>query len=61
MNALLEKLDIKQREWDPKIAEHVCRQIAEMMDRADRDLLDLVHSRLEEQVVVDLIDEPAPR
>ena len=69
MDALLEKLDTKLREWGPEIAEQVRRQIAEMIDLADRDLLDLadrdlldvVRSRSVEQEVVDLIDEPAPR
>ena len=60
MDALLEKLDTKLREWGPEIAEQVRRQIAEMIDLADRDLLDLVRSRSVEQEVVDLIDEPAP-
>src|SRR5208282_5284325 len=61
VDALLEKLDTKLREWGPEIAEQVRRQIAEMIDLADRDLLDLVRSRSVEQEVVDLIDEPAPR
>jgi len=58
---LLEKLNPELREWGPEIAEQVRRQIAEMIDLADRDLLDLVRSRSVEQEVVDLIDEPAPR
>ena len=61
VDALLEKLNPKLREWGPEIAEQVRRQIAEMIDLADRDLLDLVRSRSVEQEVVDLIDEPAPR
>ncbi len=61
MDGLLKKLDTKLAEWKPEIAEQVRRQIIEIIDLADRDLLDLVRSRSVEQEVVDLIDEPASR
>ena len=60
MDALLEKLDTKLGQWSPEIAEQVRRRIAEIMDLADQDLLDMVRSRAVEQEVLDLIDEPAP-
>jgi hypothetical protein len=61
MDALAEQLDAKLREWTPEIAEQVRRRIAEVIEVADQNLLDLVRSRTVEQEVMGLIDEPAPR
>ena len=61
MDALLEKLDAKLRQWKPETAAQVRRCVAEVIDLADQDILDLVRSRVAEQEVLDLIDEPTSR
>jgi hypothetical protein len=58
MEALLETLDMKLREWRPETATQVRKVLAEIVDLADQDALDLVRSRAAEQEVLDLIDEP---
>ena len=58
MEALLETLNMKLREWRPETATQVRKVLAEIVDLADRDALDLVRSRAAEQEVLDLIDEP---
>jgi hypothetical protein len=61
MDALAEKLDAKLREWAPETAAQVRDRVSELIDLADRDLLDLMRSRAIEQEVLDLLDEPATR
>jgi hypothetical protein len=61
MEALLEKLDLRLREWRPETATEVRKVLAEIVDLADQDALDLVRSRTAEQEVLDLIDEPTSR
>lgn len=61
MDAIAERLDKKLREWSPETAERVRRRVVEIIDLADRDLLDIARSREVEQEVLDLLDEPAPR
>jgi len=61
MDALVERLDVKLREWTPNTAEQVKQRIAEIIDLADHDALDVARSRAVEQEVLDLIDEPATR
>jgi hypothetical protein len=58
MDALTERLGIKLREWKPEISDRVRQYISEIIDLADRDVLDLLPSRTVEQDVLDLIDEP---
>jgi hypothetical protein len=58
MDALTEKLGIKLQEWKPEISDQVRQYISEIIDLADRDVLDLLPSRTVEQDVLDLIDEP---
>jgi hypothetical protein len=58
MEALLEKLDMRLREWRPETATQVRQVLAELIDLADYDVLDLLRSRVAEQEVLDLIDEP---
>ena len=58
MDALTEKLGIKLQEWKPEISDRVRQYISEIIDLADRDVLDLLPSRTVEQDVLDLIDEP---
>ncbi len=61
MDALAGKLDVKLREWEPDITEQVRQYIAEIIELADRDALDILRSRTIEQEVLDLIDEPETR
>jgi hypothetical protein len=58
MDALTERLGIKLQEWKPEISDRVRQYISEIIDLADRDILDLLPSRTLEQDVLDLIDEP---
>ena len=55
------QLDKKLREWDLETADQVRRQIAEIIELADQDLLDIVRSRRVEQEVLDLLDESTTR
>ncbi len=57
MEILVERLDAKLREWRPDIAELVKRRIAEIIDLADQDVLDILRSQTVEQEVLDLLDE----
>lgn len=61
MDALAEKLDIKLRAWKPETAKQVRERVAEVIDLADADVLDLARSRTREQEVLDLLDEPPAR
>ena len=61
MEALLEKLDMRLREWRPETATQVREALAEIVDLADQDALDLVRFRTAEQEVLDLIDESRSR
>ena len=58
MDALSERLDAKLREWEPDIAATIRERIAEIIDLADRDALDIMRSRAVEQEVLDVLDEP---
>ena len=61
MDALVEKLDARLREWKPETAAQVRERVAEVIDLADHDAIDLVRSRAAEQEVLDLLDEPTAR
>lgn len=61
MDALAEKLDARLREWRPETAAEARERIAEVIELADADLLDLATSRAVEQEVFDLLDEPRTR
>lgn len=58
MDALIEKLDAKLRLWKPDVAQQVRQCLAEIIEMADQDVLDILHSRAVEQEVLDLLDEP---
>jgi len=58
---LVEKLDARLRAWKPETAAEARQQIAEVIDLADHDVLDLPRSRAAEQQVLDLLDEPPAR
>jgi hypothetical protein len=61
MDTLLERLDVKLREWKPETAADVRERLAEIMEFADQDILDLSRSRVVEQEILDCLDEPASR
>jgi hypothetical protein len=61
MDALVEKLDAKLREWKPETAAQVRARVAEIISVADQGALDLLRSRALEQVGLDMLDEPAAR
>ena len=61
VEALAEKLDARLREWKPETATEVRERIAEVIELADHDVLDLARSRAAEQEVLDLLDEPPTR
>jgi hypothetical protein len=61
MDTLVEQLDAKLRAWQPSMANQVRQRIAEIIEVADQDALDVLRSRAVEQEVLDSIDEPATR
>jgi len=61
MDALVRELDTKLRQWQPDIAQQVRQCLAEIIELADQDALDILRSRVVEQEVLDLIDEPKTR
>jgi hypothetical protein len=61
VDALVEKLDARLREWGPETAAEVRERVAEVMELADKDVLDLMRPRGIEQEVLDLLDEPTTR
>jgi hypothetical protein len=58
MDALVEKLDAKLRQWNPDLAEQVRQCVTEIIEMADRDMLDIARSRVVEQEILDILDEP---
>ena len=61
VDALVEKLDARLRAWKPETAAEARERIAEVIDLADHDVLDLSRSRAAEQQVLDLLDAPPAR
>jgi len=61
MDILAEKLDTKLRTWKPETAAQVRERVAEVIELADSDVLDLRQSRAREQEVLDILDEPSAR
>ena len=53
MTAIAKKLDARMNRWAPETAKKVERLVAEIIELADHDALDLVRSR---QEVLDIID-----
>ncbi len=58
MDTLAEKLNTKLQEWQPDTVNQVRQLIAEIIDLADQDALDILRSRTVEQEVLDFLDEP---
>ena len=61
MDAIAEKLDEKLQRWEAATAEEVRRRVAEIIELADHDALDLLRSRVAEQQVLDTRDGPTTR
>ena len=61
MDAVAEKLNAKLGKWEPKVSEEVRALVAELIDAADNDALDVMRSRAVEQEVLNQLDEPASR
>ena len=61
MDASLETLDAKLREWKPETAAQVRERVQEIISLADQEGLDLLRSRAVEQEVLDALDEPPSR
>ncbi|BAY39713.1 hypothetical protein NIES2111_40900 [Nostoc sp. NIES-2111] len=61
MDALIQELDTKLGQWQPDIAKQVRECLVEIIELADQDALDILRSRVIEQEVLDLIDEPETR
>ena len=61
MDALAEKLDNRLREWKPDTAAQVRERIAEVIEVADLDVLDLIRFRAREQEVLDILDADSTR
>ncbi|BCU10795.1 hypothetical protein [Microcystis aeruginosa] len=53
MDALIQELEIKLRQWQPATVEQVRRYLVEIIELADQDGLELLRSRLVEQEVLD--------
>jgi hypothetical protein len=56
VDALAEKLDARLRQWKPETAAEARERIAEVIELADHEVLDIVRSRAAEQEVLDLLD-----
>ena len=61
MDTLAKELDVKLREWRPETADQVRQCIAEIIELADRNALDVLRSRTIEQEVLDTIDGSTTR
>jgi hypothetical protein len=61
VDVLVERLDARLREWKVETAAQVRERVAEVIDLADQDVLDLMRPRAVEQEVIDLLDEPTTR
>ena len=61
MDALIEKLDSKLKEWKLETAVDVRARITEIIEFADQDVLDIARSRVVEQSVLDILEGPPSR
>jgi hypothetical protein len=58
MDTIVEQLDTKLGQWEPEIADQVCRFILEIIQLADQGIpAELMRSRAVEQEVLNLLDE----
>jgi hypothetical protein len=61
MDILAEQLDTKLREWKPDVAKQVRQRVTEIIHLAEQDVLDVMPSRVIQQEVLELLDEPTTR
>ena len=61
MEPIAEQLETKLHEWKPQTSEKVRALVAEIIELADDDALDIGRSRRVEQEVLELLDEPSTR
>jgi hypothetical protein len=61
MEAIAATLETKLHEWTPETSQKVRELVAEIIELADHDSLDIGRSRQTEQEVLDILDEPAAR
>lgn len=61
MSSVAQKLSSKLEEWEPEVSREVESLVAEIIELADLNVLDLARSRRVEQEVLDLQDEPITR
>jgi hypothetical protein len=59
MDALVETLDTKLRQWQPDVAEQVRQYVAAIIEMADQDALDILVSKDVEQEALGWSDESA--
>jgi hypothetical protein len=59
MEAVVEKLESKLHEWKPETSRKVRELVAEIIELADDDALDIGRARHVEQEVLELLDESA--
>ena len=61
MEAIAEQLENKLHEWKPETSQKVRALVAEIIELADDDALDIGRSRSVEQEVLDILEEPTTR
>jgi hypothetical protein len=61
VDALVAKLDTRLRQWKPETAAEVRASVAEVIELADLDVLDITRPRVFEQEALDLVDRPTTR
>lgn len=61
MDAVAERLDAGLSSWQPAVSQVVRARVAEIIELAEDDLLDIMRSREAEQEILDMIDEPPSR
>jgi len=61
MDTIVERLEARLKRWKPETAEQVRQRVAEIIDLADHDALDIMRSRTVEDEVLRLLDEPTSR
>jgi hypothetical protein len=61
METIAEMLELKLHEWRPETSQEVRALVAEIIELADGDALDIGRSRCVEREVLDVIDDPSAR
>jgi hypothetical protein len=61
MEAIAERLELKLHEWKPETSQNVRALVAEIIELADDDALDIGRSRGVKQEVLNMLDEPSSR